>query len=233
MPFDMEKEFGEFKADFDKVTAKLSESAKAAMDEAKRLGGLTDETKAAADKALAEQGALKNRLDEMGAQFRDLEQRQASGRRGGAAGAKSLGQQVIESDRIKDAVSNGVHGDVRLGVFNAITGLPGSGGALLPEQRDSEIVADPTRKLRIKDLITTGETTAALIKYFREVSRTGAAGFVPDDGVTVKPLIDKTFKPDAAAGQLTDGLTPGSVHAPYLGHFPYLGVPYSGYNEPS
>ena len=51
-------------------------------------------------------------------------------------------------------------------------------------------------------------------------------------GVTY-PLIDKAFKPDAAAGELTDGLTPASVHAPYLGQFPYLGVPYSGYNEPS
>jgi hypothetical protein len=74
-----------------------------------------------------------------------------------------------------------------------------------------------------------------------------AAGFpngrrVTDDVVAIElralagvtyPLIDKTFKPDAAAGQLTDGLTPGSVHAPYLGQFPYLGVPYSGYNEPS
>ena len=74
-----------------------------------------------------------------------------------------------------------------------------------------------------------------------------AAGFpngrrVTDDVVAIElralagvtyPLIDKTFKPDAAAGQLTDGLTPGSVHAPYLGRFPYLGVPYSGYNEPS
>ena len=74
-----------------------------------------------------------------------------------------------------------------------------------------------------------------------------AAGFpngrrVTDDVVAIElralagvtyPLIDKTFKPDAAAGQLTDGLTPASVHAPYLGHFPYLGVPYSGYNEPS
>ena len=51
-------------------------------------------------------------------------------------------------------------------------------------------------------------------------------------GVTY-PLIDKAFKPDAAAGELTDGLTPASVHAPYLAQFPYLGVPYSGYNEPS
>jgi phage tail protein X len=73
-----------------------------------------------------------------------------------------------------------------------------------------------------------------------------AAGFpngrrVTDDVVAIElralagvtyPLIDKNFTPDAAAGELTDGLTPASVHAPYLGQFPYLGVPYSGYNEP-
>ena len=51
-------------------------------------------------------------------------------------------------------------------------------------------------------------------------------------GVTY-PLIDKTFTPDAAAGQLTDGLTPASVSDPPLGQFPYLGVPYSGFNNPS
>ena len=51
-------------------------------------------------------------------------------------------------------------------------------------------------------------------------------------GVTV-PLVDKSFTPDAAAGKLTDGLTPASVSAPYLGEFPYLGVPYSGFDNPS
>jgi hypothetical protein len=51
-------------------------------------------------------------------------------------------------------------------------------------------------------------------------------------GVTY-PLIDKTFKPDAAAGQLTDGLTPASVSDPPIGQFPYLGVPYSGFSNPS
>src|SRR5579872_513520 len=40
-------------------------------------------------------------------------------------------------------------------------------------------------------------------------------------GVTF-PLVDKTFTPDAAAAKLTDGLTPASVSAPYLGEFPYL-----------
>ena len=49
----------------------------------------------------------------------------------------------------------------------------------------------------------------------------------------VYPLIDKTFTPDAAASKLTDGLTPASVSAPPLSHFPYLGVPYSGFDNPS
>jgi hypothetical protein len=51
-------------------------------------------------------------------------------------------------------------------------------------------------------------------------------------GVTF-PLVDSSFTPDAAAGQVTDGLTNASVNAPYLNTFPYLGVPYSGFDVPS
>ncbi|MFC1401952.1 MULTISPECIES: DUF4331 domain-containing protein [Streptacidiphilus] len=51
-------------------------------------------------------------------------------------------------------------------------------------------------------------------------------------GVTV-PLVDKTYTPDGAAGAVTDGLTPADVKNPYLDHFPYLGVPYDGYHNPS
>jgi hypothetical protein len=51
-------------------------------------------------------------------------------------------------------------------------------------------------------------------------------------GVTY-PLVNKSFTPDAAASKLTDGLTPASVSASYLSGFPYLGVPYSGFDNPS
>ena len=51
-------------------------------------------------------------------------------------------------------------------------------------------------------------------------------------GVTY-PLVESSYQPDAAAGLVTDGLTPASVDAPYLTAFPYLGVPYSGYYNPS
>jgi hypothetical protein len=46
-------------------------------------------------------------------------------------------------------------------------------------------------------------------------------------------LVDSSFTPDAATGAITDGLTPADVKNPYLHHFPYLGVPYDGYHNPS
>jgi hypothetical protein len=50
-------------------------------------------------------------------------------------------------------------------------------------------------------------------------------------GVTYA-LVDKSYTPDAAAGELTDGLTPASVSSQTTGTFPYLGEPYSGYYTP-
>lgn len=200
-PFDLEKTVGELQDTFEKTTASLTKNVQNVLDENKRLGGLTDETKAAVDKALAEQGELKGKLDDIQAAARDLEQKFASrGGRGGAGAPKSLGQLVEEmaGEKIAAASRSGVHGDLSLGFFNAITALPGSGGSLRPERHESEIISEPDHKLLIKDLVTNGETDAALIKYFREVSRTGAAGIVPDDGVTVKPLIDKTFEAASA-----------------------------------
>jgi hypothetical protein len=48
-------------------------------------------------------------------------------------------------------------------------------------------------------------------------------------GVTY-PLIDPKFVPDAAASQVTDGVPPRKN---YLKHFPYLGLPKSGFETPS
>ena len=50
-------------------------------------------------------------------------------------------------------------------------------------------------------------------------------------GVTY-PLIDPNYTPDAAAGQLTDGLTPQNTRQMYLGHFPYLATPLNGFDVP-
>jgi hypothetical protein len=63
-----------------------------------------------------------------------------------------------------------------------------------------------------------------------------------DDVVTIElraiagatyALVDNTFTPDAVIPSVTDGLTAADVTAPYLNTFPYLGVPYDGYHNPS
>jgi len=51
-------------------------------------------------------------------------------------------------------------------------------------------------------------------------------------GVTI-PLVDPSFTPDAASSLVTDGLDPSSIASPFLASFPYLGIPYSGFDNPS
>jgi hypothetical protein len=43
------------------------------------------------------------------------------------------------------------------------------------------------------------------------------------------PLFDSTYTQDSEANSITDGLTFNN----YLTTFPYLGLPYSGYSDPS
>ncbi len=63
---------------------------------------------------------------------------------------------------------------------------------------------------------------------------------VADDVVTIElraiagvtySLIDSSYKPDAAASLITQGLTPAPDR--YLPTFPYVGLPYDGYDTPS
>jgi hypothetical protein len=61
---------------------------------------------------------------------------------------------------------------------------------------------------------------------------------VQDDVVTIElraiagvtyPLVNSSYTPDAAAGVVTDGLTPADLNLPFLNSFPYLGTPQGGY----
>jgi len=65
---------------------------------------------------------------------------------------------------------------------------------------------------------------------------------VIDDVVTIElraiagltyPLVDSSYKPDAAAGAVTDGLTAPNSGVTFLDHFPYLDVPHDGFHTPA
>jgi hypothetical protein len=51
-------------------------------------------------------------------------------------------------------------------------------------------------------------------------------------GVTL-PLVDKAFKPDAAAALVEQGLSIKNVSSGLLKKFPYLGTPFDGFSVPS
>jgi hypothetical protein len=50
-------------------------------------------------------------------------------------------------------------------------------------------------------------------------------------GATV-PLVDETFTADDAATQVEQGLSAKDLSSKVLGHFPYLGLPFDGFNNP-
>jgi hypothetical protein len=104
----------------------------------------------------------------------------------------------------------------------------------------------------------TGDTQADMLRLntairpAKEENRFGLlgadlAGFpngrrVRDDVVSVAlravagataPLVIKDFTPDKAAAEVTLGLTPKDVSSRFLDHFPYLGLPYDGFHNPS
>jgi hypothetical protein len=47
------------------------------------------------------------------------------------------------------------------------------------------------------------------------------------------PLVDETFRPDAAASQVEQGLSAKDLSSKLLKHFPYLGTPFDGFRNPS
>jgi hypothetical protein len=111
-----------------------------------------------------------------------------------------------------------------------IPGFQNSGGSVVADMLRLNTAIPPARHPKVLGLI--GGDPAGFPNGRR----------VADDVVTIElraiagvtyPLIDKHYHPDAAAGAITDGLTPRSVKRGYLASFPYLGAPYGGYYNPS
>ena len=157
--------------------------ADGAESEVKRLGGLTDETKAKADEAL-----LKfNALDELKSRFEDLEQKMT---RPGGAGlgseVKSFGEQTADAAK---AAFNGrtFTANDRLHVeLKAITSANNSAGGFIVSQRETEVVAIPKRPdIIMRDLLTVMPIDTSSVDYPKQTVRTNAAAPVPEG--TAKP----------------------------------------------
>lgn len=158
----------EVKQALDKSQKDTREIAEKALTEAEKNGTLTSETKASADKALAETQELKTLLQ-------GIEQKMA--RRPGADGeVKSYGCQVAESDSYKNAKSAGFRGAMRVELKAITAAQSGTNWS----DRDTDIVGLPKRVLTIRDLLTVVQTGSGSVEYARQTTRTNNAAPVAE-----------------------------------------------------
>lgn len=167
---------------------KFSETSKA---ELKNLGKVTDETKASADKALTA-------LTEMSARVTELEQKSSRGNKPTEQQPQSIGQKFVASDEVKAAMERGTSwkGTVQVEMKNitsaSSTGTSGT-SALVVADRQPQIIAQPNRRLVIRDLLMPGNTQSNSVDYVKETLFTNNADFVAENPDHAYPQSDISF----------------------------------------
>ena len=146
----------ELKTFIDKANAEIDESRK-----------VSTETKNAVEKCGTEVKELAERLGKM----------EAKAARGGEGDrAETPASMFVKSDQFK-ALSESRARAARLEVKTITNTLPLSNDApLTPAQRIAGIIANPNRRLRIRDLLVSGPTTSNLIEYAKENTFDNQAG---------------------------------------------------------
>lgn len=179
----------EIKSALDSVKTELKEDAKKALDEVKKSGGLSQETKTKVDQLLTSEAELKARLEE-------LEQKYARRTADNDNAPKSIGEKFIESDEFKKF--QGEKGKRKMHLeFKAVTNITsattgtGAAGDLVRPDRLNVMVATPDRRMTVRDLITPGRTNSNLVEYVKETGFQNSAAVVAEGAA--KPQTDIAF----------------------------------------
>ena len=170
---------------------------KGKLDEVSRLGEtLLKDAKEGKDTSLEVKAAVDTALKEFGEQMAAYDQRiqdaeQKGARRGGAGAleVKTLGQHLVDSDQFKKVREEGsqYRGQIRTSIeTKAMMTVPGVLGttsslsnSLIASDRQG-MVNLPDRSLRVRDLITPGQTGSNSIEYPVETLFTNAAAPVAE-----------------------------------------------------
>ncbi|HHQ2586083.1 TPA: phage major capsid protein [Providencia rettgeri] len=179
-------------AKIEKATGEFNAKAEEALKEAQRVGGLSDETKASVDKMMTELNALRESEKTLKASLGELEQHVAQMPLGNAVqAAKSIGQQVISADVLKD-INSSIQASKRISVpvQAALTSVDVAEGVVEPHRLPGIDVA-PKQRLFIRDLIAPGKTTSPAIFWVQQTGFTNAAAVVPEN--TTKPYSNIQF----------------------------------------
>lgn len=169
-------------AEIKRISDETTRFAETALDQIKKNGALSAETKASVDTLLTDRNSLVERLKQVEAQI-------AMGNPGGgrADRAKSVGEQVTESDAFK-AFVNAKGGRVSI----AVKALLSPAFPITPH-RVPGINALPLERPRVRSLLLPGRTDSNAIEFVRETGFTNNAAIVAEQAT--KPESHLTFEP--------------------------------------
>jgi len=157
-------DISELKGHLDTVKSEITAAVSKRDSEIKQYGEATEATRKALTSATERLDTIKGDMDRIDARVIEME-KAAQRQFGGAAEAKSLGQQFVESNAYKNARSNGTD-SVR--VNKALSNLAASAGALVQPQRRADVVVPAQRTAFIRDLLTSIPTSSNAVEVMRE-----------------------------------------------------------------
>ena len=184
-----EQELATLAADLKKAADDVKKQAETTQTELKNLGKVTDETKKAADDALIKHNEISARLTE-------IEQKMVRSSKEGPQRAKSIGEMVTEAEEVKSLLAS-KRGRARVPVKAIISALTtdanGSAGDLIVPTRVPGVVAPPTRRMTIRDLLMPGRTDKNAIQFVKETGFTNNAATVSETAGNAKPQSEIKF----------------------------------------
>ncbi|HAX5241943.1 TPA: phage major capsid protein [Escherichia coli] len=174
------------------ATSKFNAKAEEALNEAKKSGQLSEETKAAVDKMATEFNALREAEKTLKAAVGELEQHVAQMPLANARTViESVGQQVISAEAMKTFAAS-VQGGKRISVpiKAAMISSDVAEGVIEPKRLPG-IDSAPKQRLFIRELIAPGRTSSPAIFWVQQTGFTNNAAVVPEN--TTKPYSDIEF----------------------------------------
>lgn len=179
-------------ASIEDATSKFNAKAEEALNEAKKSGQLSEETKAAVDKMATEFNALREAEKTLKAAVGELEQHVAQMPLANARTViESVGQQVISAEAMKTFAAS-VQGGKRISVpiKAAMISSDVAEGVIEPKRLPG-IDSAPKQRLFIRELIAPGRTSSPAIFWVQQTGFTNNAAVVPEN--TTKPYSDIEF----------------------------------------
>jgi HK97 family phage major capsid protein len=152
-----------------RISDQVKEVGEKALAEAKKSGDMSLETKGKVDEYLVKQGELQARLQEA---EQKLDRRGAGDE---SATVKSVGMQLIESEKFKEYVASRNGKSSFAFQTKAITSLAASAGDGVAPDRLPGVQMLPQRRMTIRDLISPGRTGSNLVQYLQETGFTNNA----------------------------------------------------------